>query len=233
MPVDDFDAEAWRDKGRKAADTIGFKLPTGITMRRGPASAGVAFYFRHHELGDLGRVRLVDDGAGARLLGEVAGEPEDPMTARRAELMAPLVGQVHHLLDEVAGGPHRASKAAAKPHDFLQERADDLLVKVMRCDHCDAPVARLVFAPPEAHTVADFEDVARRAYQICAELPLPTWIVGPGKVEDILVQDDPMNVRSTVMKIWPERGQRFESSPALFNQTVHELQRSHCHAPGN
>lgn len=93
---------------------------------------------------------------------------------------------------------------------------------------CDAPVAQLVFAPPGTQTSADFMDVARRSFAICEELALPTWIVGPGNEQDILTNIDPMDIRSTVMQIWPEYGDRFESSPAEFNATVEALQQNHC-----
>jgi len=229
-PVDD-DAEAWRLKGQKAAKRIGYELPDGISMSRGPASDGVAFYFRHRDLGELGRVRLLDDGRGhGRLLGEVAGTPGDPMTAKRAELLAPLVQQVHHLLDEVAGVAHRPGGMLAQPGPVVDEPRGGFQVKLLGCDRCERPVARLIFAPPGTSSPGDFEDVARLTFSLCAEEPVPTWIVGPGNPLDILTQDDPMKVRSLVMAVWPERGALFESTPGQFNETTSALQASHCGA---
>ncbi len=221
--------EAWREKGFRAAQKIGYKLPAGITMTRGPASSGIAYYFRHNEFGEIGRARLIDaPGGGGRLLGEVAGEPNDPLMPKRLELLGPLIRQLHHVLDESAGVPHQPSQGLSPPHQMTHESAGVLQVKVMYCETCDAPVARLVFAPPGTQTSADFMDVARRSFAICNELALPTWIVGPGNEQDILTKIDPMDIRSTVMQIWPEYGDRFESSPAEFNATVEALQQNHC-----
>lgn len=221
--------EAWRDKGYRAAQKIGYKLPAGITMTRGSAPSGVALYFRHVELGELGRARVVDSPAGGgRLLGEVAGDQDDPLTATRAEMLGPLVRQLHHVLDEAAGVRHRPGKGLTPPFNTSQEPAGGLMVKLLRCETCEAPVARLIFAPPETQTSADFQDVARRVFPICVELKVPTWIVGPGNAHDMLTQTEPMNIRSRVFQIWPEHGPMFDSSPAEFNPTVDALQRAHC-----
>ena len=224
--------EAWSEKGYRAAQKIGYKLPAGITMTRGSAPSGVAFYFRHVELGELGRARIVDNPAGGgRLLGEVAGDQDDQLTATRAEMLGPLVRQLHHVLDETAGVPHRPGKGLTPPFNTSQESAGGLMVKLLQCETCESPVARLIFAPPQAHTIGDFKDVARRTFAICSQLQLPTWIVGPATEKDILTLGDPMNIRSTVMQIWPKHGPMFVSSPAEFNRTVDALQQTHC-TPG-
>ncbi|WOB11159.1 hypothetical protein [Piscinibacter gummiphilus] len=167
---------------QRAATEIpcGLELPEGITVERGPSSGGPAYYFRHSKLGELGRVRVLDLGGGqGRLIGEVAGEPNDPSTEQRAALMAPLIHQVHHLFDQSAGIPHQPGEV--KPLGPLtQEDRGGLEFKVLECDTCGAPVARLIFAPPGTADDADFADVERLAFRIFSDLPLPTWIVGPG-----------------------------------------------------
>lgn len=221
-------ADQWRSQGQRAAEKIGYKLPEGITMTRGPAVEGVAFYFHHPELGELGRVRVVDQGDGhGRLLGEVAGEPDDPKTSERAKHLGPLIQQVHHLFDEAAGVPHRAVKVA--PTGLVtQEERGGLQIKLLECNRCEHPVARLIFAPPETIAQADFEDIARLTFRICSEVQVPTWIVGPGDVGDILTEPDPMDVRSSVMQIWPNRSDLFRSSPSKFNDRIEALQEAHC-----
>ena len=90
----------WRRRGQRAAEKVGFALPEGITMMRGPASEGTTFYFRHRDLGELGRARVIGDGhEHSRFVGEVAGDEADPQTAKRAELFAPLIEQLQHVLD--------------------------------------------------------------------------------------------------------------------------------------
>lgn len=209
----------------------GLELPEGITVERGPSSGGPAYYFRHSKLGELGRVRVLDLGGGqGRLIGEVAGEPNDPSTEQRAALMAPLIHQVHHLFDQAAGIPHQPGEV--KPlGPVTQEDRGGLEVKVLECDTCSAPVARLIFAPPGTADDADFADVERLAFSICSALPLPTWIVGPGDVVDILTKDDPMDVKSKVRQVWPVRGELFSMSPKDFNPTLDALQQGHCAGP--
>jgi hypothetical protein len=226
--------EAWRRRGQRAAEKVGFALPEGITMRRGPTPEGVAYYFRHRELGELGCARIVDDGRGhSRLVGEVVGDEADPQTTKRAELFAPLYEQLHHVLDEAAGVAHVPAPPLPMPRTMTSEPQGRLLVKLMPCERCGEPVARLIFAPPGTHSRSDFGDVARMTFPLCAEQPLPTWIVGPGNPVDVLTGTDPMEIRSMVMPIWPEHGDLFESSPSLFNGRIKALQDSHCTAkPG-
>lgn len=206
----------------------GLNLPSGITVERGPSSGGPAYYFRHSKLGELGRVRVVDLGGGqGRLIGEVAGEPNDPSTEQRAALMAPLIRQVQHLFDDAAGIPHYAGEVKALG-PITQEDRGGLEIKVLECDSCGAPVARLIFAPPGTAGDADFADVERLTFSICSEVQLPTWIVGPGDVVDILTKADPMDVKSDVMQVWPVRGELFSMSPKDFNPTLDALQARHC-----
>ncbi|UJJ53034.1 hypothetical protein [Rhodanobacter denitrificans] len=221
--------EAWRRRGQRAAEKVGFALPEGVTMKRGPAPDGVAYYFRHRELGELGRARIVDDGHGhSRLVGEVAGDEADPQTAKRAELFAPLYEQLHHVLDEAAGVAHVPAPPSPMPRKMTSAPRGGLTIKLMHCERCGKPVARLIFAPTGTHSRGEFEDVARMTFPLCAEQPLPTWIVGPGNPVDVLTGTDPMEIRSLVMPIWPEHGALFESSPSQFNRSIQALQDSHC-----
>ena len=97
------DSAAWGEWGIQAAQRIGFELPEGTTMNRGPASEGVAYYFDNQDLGSIGRVRVINDGTGhGRLLGEVHGSQDDPLFSARVERLAPLVRLVHKLLTETA-----------------------------------------------------------------------------------------------------------------------------------
>lgn len=222
---------AWRRRGQRAAEKVGFALPKGVTMKRGPASEGVAYYFRHRDLGELGRARIIDDGHGqSRLVGEVAGDEADPETAKRAELFAPLYEQLHHVLDEAGGVAHVPAPTLPTPRTMASEPHGGLTIKLMHCERCGNPVARLIFAPLGTQSRGDFEDVARMTFPLCADQPLPTWIVGPGNPLDVLTGTDPMDIRAQVMPIWPGHGALFESSPSRFNRTIQALQDGHCAA---
>lgn len=219
----------WRRRGQQAAEKVGFVLPEGITMKRGSASDGAAFYFRHRDLGELGRARVIDDGHGHnRFVGEVMGDEADPQTAKRAELLVPLIERLHHVLDEAAGVAHVPAPPLPMPRTMTSEPRGGVPIKLMHCERCGKPVARLIFAPTGTHSRGEFEDVARMTFTLCTVQPLPTWIVGPGNLVDILTAADPMEIRSMVMPIWPEHGELFESSPSQFNRTIRKLQDSHC-----
>ena len=124
---------------------------------------------------------------------------------------------------------HVPGSPSPLPKVMTAEPRGDLPIKLMHCERCGKPVARLVFAPTGTHSRGEFEDVARMTFPLFSEQPLPKWIVGPGNPVDILTATDPMEVRSMVLPIWPEHGELFESSPSQFNHTIQALQKSHCH----
>ena len=61
-----------------------FRLPPDMSYAKELTPGGVAYAFRHGELGLLGRIVVRDIPGGQCLVSlEVAGDPEDPMTDRR------------------------------------------------------------------------------------------------------------------------------------------------------
>ena len=68
-----------------------FKLPAGISSQREILPDGIAYLFRHRTLGLLGRIRVQERPVGgSHLTCEVAGDPTDPTTARRAAIFKPI-----------------------------------------------------------------------------------------------------------------------------------------------
>src|SRR5436305_9646398 len=68
-----------------------FRLPLGVSMQQEPIPAGSAYVFRHAELGLLGRLVLQSLPSGyCQILCEVAGDPADPMTAKRWQVLEPV-----------------------------------------------------------------------------------------------------------------------------------------------
>ncbi len=62
-----------------------FKLPSDISYQQTQLANGVAFNFRHAQLGELGRILLQERPDGqTQIICEVVGDPDDPMTAKRA-----------------------------------------------------------------------------------------------------------------------------------------------------
>ena len=77
----------------------GFELPHGITFEKTRIADGVAYIFRHEELGNLGRLVVQDhDAAQCRITSEVVGDLQDPMTSKRREILEPITTQLTNLL---------------------------------------------------------------------------------------------------------------------------------------
>src|SRR6267143_2748424 len=87
-----------------------FRLPPGVTMQKEQLPSGWANVLRHTELGLLGRLVLQGLPSGhCQVSCEVAGEPADPLTARRRAVLEPvttaLVRQLEAQTSTVQGAP--------------------------------------------------------------------------------------------------------------------------------
>ena len=83
----------------------GFHLPPDVSFRKERLSYGWAYVFRHTQLGNLGRLVLQGRPDGrTHLTGEVAGDPADPMTAKRAAIFKPLGLELAQKFDRATGG---------------------------------------------------------------------------------------------------------------------------------
>src|SRR4051794_37145585 len=81
-----------------------FRLPPGVSSAKERIGHGWAYVFRHQGLGVLGRILLQDTGDGrSRVTCEVAGDPADPMTAKRAEVFKPLGLELARRLESRTG----------------------------------------------------------------------------------------------------------------------------------
>ncbi len=71
-------------KHAASANLAGFRLPPGVSITKQTVSDGWAYLFRHHSLGQLGRIVLRETADGRTHIScEVAGDAHDPMTAQR------------------------------------------------------------------------------------------------------------------------------------------------------
>lgn len=69
----------------------GSVLPPEVTSEKRRLADGWAYVFRHRRLGIVGRLLLQDLPHGqSQLRCEVAGDPDDPMTAERERIFRPL-----------------------------------------------------------------------------------------------------------------------------------------------
>ncbi len=212
---------AYSRTGRPCRGAGRFRLPPDVSFDKRRLGDGWAYVFRHRTLGELGRVVLEDRQDGrCQVICEVAGDPGDPMTARRAEVFKPLGLELSARI-EAATGPVPASGPAAPPPRRPEPR-EVIESKHMQCPVCDAMVAMLIFAP-DATDVGRFEDYARKMYPNYARLDLPTWIIGPA-----LGEGPPMDRPADILKVWPEREPMRRLRPAEFNPILDRLAAGHC-----
>ena len=200
-------------------DLLDVELPAGVSVAKRALGGGWAYHFRDVKLGELGRIRVTDRGDGtSELVCETAGDPLDPMTARRAALFEPLGRAVAGRMAGIvpAGAPGLPSRPYDEPRGMVENR-------MVLCPRCRAIVARLVCAP-DAVDPGRFEDMARMLFPSFAEWPVPTWIIGPDADDG----GDPDLRPSDVMRVLPSRRPVERLSPAELNRQLAELQASHC-----
>src|SRR3954469_6053376 len=103
---------------------------------------------------------------------EVAGDPADPMTAKRAAIFKPIGMEAAEKMATATGPlpPGSVVEALPRPPETLEV----IESKHMQCERCDAMVAMLIFAP-DATDPGRFEDYARKMDPRYASLNLPTW----------------------------------------------------------
>jgi len=198
-----------------------FRLPLGVSMQKEPIPAGSAYVFRHAELGLLGRLVLQSLPSGhCQISCEVAGDPADPMTAKRRKVLEPvttaLVQRLEAQTATVLGTPWGAPPPSPPPPRRLIES------KLMQCERCDAGVALLIFAD-EATDPGGLEDYARLMYEQIEATHLPTWVIGPPQGNEPLPERP-----ADILQVWPTREPVRRLRPDEFNPIIAALARAHC-----
>lgn len=166
-----------RSRARKTTHSGGespFTLPPDVSFEKQPVAGGFAYVFRHRTLGTLGRILLQGRGDGqCQLTCEVAGDPNDPMTAKRKAVFEPLGLEISRRMpSNPAMDPTRGTPPPpAAPTEVIES-------KRLPCPRCGRWAAMLIFAPL-ATDAGRFEDVARKMYPEYTRLDVPTWIIGP------------------------------------------------------
>lgn len=158
-------------------DQGAFRLPPGVSYRKERQISGWAYVFRHQELGLLGRIVLQDLEEGrCHVACEVAGDPDDPMTAKCLAIFQPLAMDVVRCLEAQTGRSGAVHWGDPPPRP--SEAGEVIESKLMPCERCHAGVALLIFAPL-AIDHGRLEDYARNMYAQVAQLNLPTYVIGP------------------------------------------------------
>jgi hypothetical protein len=165
---------------------------------------------------------LQDRGGQCHVFSEVAGEPEDPMTAQRLAMLQPLTLELVQRLEAQTSGPVVAPRVSSLPPPASSDPGEWVESKMMQCERCDAGVALLIFAV-HATDHGDLEDYARKMYREVVRQNLPTYVIGPA------LGDGPLMDRpADILKIWPEREPVRRLRLDEFNPIIRALAQVHC-----
>jgi hypothetical protein len=166
----------------------------------------------------LGRIRVqARPEGGSHCTSEVAGDPADPSTARRAAVFAPIASAVVAHFETMAGvaPPREPPPMPAKPGSWFES-------ELLQCKACHAWVVFLTFVPDVGDT-ARIEDYARQLYPSLVRWNVPSWIVGlPREAQS--AQDEVANIAP----VWPVRGPSTQMTRAAFEAVLDDLQTRHC-----
>ena len=195
-----------------------FWLPPNISVTRQPLPDGVVYAFRDIDLGYIGRLILESTPGGeTRISSEVAGDPQDSMTAQRLKVLEPICEALTHSLELALGRGRPTTLPVRQPEAYGQ-----VAVEEVRCDTCNQLVALIVFAE-DATDRGQIEDYARMMYVHYSRHNVPTWIIGAQ------YGDEPMPLRrADVLQVWPQRCPLESLRPDEFNPRVETLAAQHC-----
>jgi hypothetical protein len=199
-----------------------FNLPPDISFQKEQLPNGFAFNFRHARLGDIGRIFLQDHPDGqTQILCEVVGDPDDPMTAKRAAIFKPIGIELSNQLDAALGSKAQpVSKQDLLPVEQLPKSIEKIASKLIPCLKCGRPAALLIFAD-YAEDIGGLEDYARLMYSKIVELDVPTWVIAPP-------EGTGRNAAANTLKVHPKREPICKLAPDEFNQRLDRITDKHC-----
>ena len=198
-----------------------FRLPRGVSMQKEPLPSGWAYVFRHTELGLLGRLVLHGLPSGhCQVACEVAGDPADPLTARRRHVLEPVTTELVRRLEAQTATVVGTPWGTPPPNPPTPRRVIES--KRMQCERCNPGVALLIFAD-DATDHGGLEDYARLLYAQIQATDLPTWVIGPPQGTEPLPQRP-----ADMLKVWPRREPVCRLRPDAFNPIITALARAHC-----
>ena len=205
-------------KIKKARES--FSLPPEVTSIKTQLSNGrFAYVFRHITLGQLGRLLIIPHSNGeSQFVVEVSGDPDDPMTIKRQEILGPITSEMLETMAMICG----AGKGRPEPYQTPEQKYE-IACEEIPCKTCGRLVALLVLS--EADSVAGLEDYARMMHAIIKEKNVPTWVIGREK--EVKTNEGYAGLALS-MKFWPERGNVQELLSTEFNPLLDKLIDAHC-----
>ena len=200
-----------------------FKLPPNISFQKENLSYGMAYVFRHVDIGELGRIVVQGRPDGqSHITCEVIGDPNDPMTDKRGAIFKPIGLEIVRQMDRAMGIEQQREIQWVEPPPRPSEPEKGIASTLMVCEKCRTKVALLIYAD-DASDKSGLEDYARSMYPKVAELNVPAWVIGPPAGNG-----PPDQQLSDMMKIWPQREPAFRSCPDDFNPVIEKLITTHC-----
>ena len=155
---------------------IKFDIPPEVTCTKHLLSDGrYGYVFNHVELGQIGRLLFIPhstDPNQTQLASEVSGDPDDPMTQKRLEILEPITKDIQDKMGLICGGGTGSIEPYTSPKD--EQIVESM---VYPCEVCNKTVAVLVFAA-NAYTNGELENYARAMHAKIRELDVPAWIIG-------------------------------------------------------
>ena len=184
----------------------------------------MAFIFRHAELGELGRLLLQERSDGqTQIACEVVGDPNDPMTAKRAAIFEPIGRELSPQLELASGGSSEpASRRERDPQSPKPppKSIEKVASKLIPCSRCGRPAALLIFAA-RAPDRGGLEDYARLMYPKVVELNVHTWVISPPEGQG-------KKAAANILKTWPNREPVCQLAPDEFNEMLERVIATHC-----
>ena len=204
----------------EAAKKLNYKLPPGVTFTKELMADGrYGYVFRHETMGQLGRILVLPLGNETQLQVEVSGDPDDPMTKVRQDILDPISRDILGKMEDICG------PGTGVPGSYESPR-DQHCVKSMiyPCDICETTVAHIIFAD-DATTSGHLEDYARMMHSRIKEIAVPTWIIGD-ESENIVNGEDLR--KSLVLKIYPDRQPARVMTPDEVMDKINPMMENHC-----
>ncbi|APJ05247.1 hypothetical protein [Silvanigrella aquatica] len=200
---------------------MSLKLPSDITCRKEQIGTTVAFILRHQVMGDLGRLVISDMNGMSHFSSEVIGDPLDPLTKKRQEILEPITKAMITEVEKATKVKDVNLDASQFKHNMKPQK-QLIPSKILPCLKCNKTVAHLIFAD-DAENQAQLEDYYRLMYPKIKEIDVPTWIIGKEEIYS------PKNIITYVMKVWPKKDETaVKVSFDEFNLMLNKIQNGHC-----
>ena len=200
---------------------MSFKLPPEISISKEIMNNSVGYIFRHKDIGELGKLVVTGLKENTHFASFVSGEPEDPLTKKRQEILEPLTNAMIAEVEKQT----KAKNVNIDPYSFtpkVPKKIHQVAAKHLPCPKCNKMVGHLIFAD-NAENQAEMEDYYRLAYPKIKEMNVPTWVIGKEEIYS------PKNIITFVMKVWPKKDETaVKVSFDEFNLMLNKIQNGHC-----